>query len=54
MYATPTLITLALRLVNSSTTAFNHCYSELMPYAAIANSYGVSVYDTYQFQGNAH
>ena len=38
----------------SSTAAFNDCYSELTPYTALANSCGVSVYDTYQFQGHAH
>ena len=27
---------------------------ELTPYTALANSYGVSVYDAYQFQGHAH
>ena len=38
----------------SSTAAFNNCYSELMPYTALSNSYGVSTYDVYQFQGLAH
>ena len=35
----------------SSTAAFNNFYSELMPYTALANCYGVSAYDAYQFQG---
>ena len=38
----------------SSTAAFNDCYSELMPYTALANSYWVSVYDAYQHQGHTH
>ena len=29
----------------SSTAVFNDCYSVLMPYTALANSYGVSVCD---------
>ena len=36
-----------------STDPFNNVYSELMPYTALANSYGVSVYDMYQFKGHA-
>ena len=35
----------------SSTAAFNDCYRELMPYTVLANCYGVSAYDAYQFQG---
>ena len=35
----------------SSIAAFNDCYSELIPYTALANCYGVSAYDAYQFQG---
>ena len=38
----------------SSTGVFNDCYSVLMLYTALANSYGVCVYDAYQFQGHAH
>ena len=38
----------------SSAAIFNDYYSELIPYTAIANSYGVSVYDVYQFQGHTH
>ena len=38
----------------SSTIAFNDCYNELMPYTALANSYEVSAYDAYQFQGHAY
>ena len=38
----------------STTAVFNNYYSELMPYTAIANSYEVSIYDTYQFQDHAH
>ena len=38
----------------SSTVVFNECYNVLMPYTALANSYGVSVYDAYQFQDHAH
>ena len=37
-----------------NTAAFNDCYSELMPYTALANSYWVSFYDAYQCQGQAH
>ena len=54
-YITPTLITKALRLVTSSSTAtFNACYSDLMPYTVLANSYGFSIYDAYQCQGHIH
>ena len=35
-----------------STAVFNDCYCELMLYTVLANSYGVSVYDVYQFQGH--
>ena len=38
----------------SSTAVCNDCYGELMPYTALANSYGVSVYDVYQLQGHTH
>ena len=38
----------------SSTDVFNDCYSVLTPYTPLANSYGVSVYDAYKFQGHAH
>ena len=37
-----------------STAVFNEYYSELMPYTVLANSYGFSVYDEYQFQGHAN
>ena len=37
-----------------NTAAFNNCYCELIPYTALANSYGVSVYDVYQYQGHSH
>ena len=37
-----------------STTTFDHCYSELMSYTVLANSYGASVYNMYQFQGYAY
>ena len=33
---------------------FYYYYSELTPYTVLANSYGVSVYDSYQFQGHTH
>ena len=33
----------------SSTAAFKDFYTELMPYTVLANSYGVSVYNVYQF-----
>ena len=36
----------------SSTAVFNECYSELMPYTVPGNSYAVSVYNAYQFQGH--
>ena len=53
-YATPTLITEALHIVTRvQLHTFNNCYSDLMPYTALANSYGVSVYDVYQFQDHA-
>ena len=39
MYATPTFITEALRLVTPSTIASNDCYSELTPYTVLTNSY---------------
>ena len=43
MYTTPTFITEVLR---SSTAAFNDCYSELMPYTALAYcTYRVSYHD---------
>ena len=35
----------------SGTASFNDYYSELMPYTVLAQSYGISVYDVYQFQG---
>ena len=35
----------------SSKATFNDCYSELTPYTALANCYGVSAYDAHQFQG---
>ena len=38
-YATTTLVTEAFQLVNSSTAAFNDCYSELMPYTTLDNFY---------------
>ena len=34
----------------SITAAFNYCYSELMPYTALANCYGVSAYDACQYK----
>ena len=51
MYATPTFITASC---NSSKAAFNDCYSELMLYTVLANSYWVSVYDAYQLQSYAY
>ena len=38
----------------SSAAVFNDCYSELTPYTVLANSYEVSVYNAYQFQGHTH
>ena len=38
----------------SSTAIFNDCYTELMPYTVLANSYRDSVYDAYQFQGHSY
>ena len=37
-YATPTIITKALRLVTQVQLLFNDCYNELTPYTALANS----------------
>ena len=54
MYATSILITEALHIIYWSTATFNDCYSVLTPYIALANSYWVSVYDTYQCQGHIH
>ena len=54
MYTTPTFITEVLHFVTQVLTALNDCYSELMPYIALAYSYWISVYDTYQYQGYAH
>ena len=54
-YTTPTIITIALHLVTQvATAAFNDCYSELMPYTAIAYSYWVSIHNVYQCQGHIH
>ena len=53
-YATPHPYNLSALSCYSSTTAFNDCYSELAPYTALAYSYGVSAYNTYQFQGHTH
>ena len=53
MYATHTLLAEVLRLV-TQVQLFLITYSEIMPYIALANSYWVSVYDVYQFQGYAH
>ena len=39
MYGTPTFITEVHSLYYSSTAAFSNCYSELVPYTALANSY---------------
>ena len=52
-YATPTLITEALRLVTRVQLLLTTVIV-LMPYTALANSYGVSIYDTYQLQGHTH
>ena len=52
-YATPTLITEALRLV-TRVQLLLITNSELTPYTALANSYGISVYNAYQFQGHTH
>ena len=52
-YATPTH-NWSIPSCYSSTyniNAFNDCYIELTPYTVLANCYGVSTYDTYQFQG---
>ena len=54
-YDTPILVTEVLRLVTRvQLGAFNDCYSVLIPYTVLANSYWVSVYDVYQCQGHAH
>ena len=53
-YATSTLITQVIRLVTRVQLLLTHCYSELTPYAALANSCLVSVYYAYQCQGHAH
>ena len=54
-YATPTFTNKVLHLVTRvQLRTFNDCYSDLIPYTALANSYGVSVYDTYQFQDHTH
>ena len=51
-YATPTLITEALHLViHVQLLLTTASYSELMPYTVLANCYGVSAYNVYQFQG---
>ena len=55
LYATPTLITEALRLFTQVQLLLTTVtYSELTPCTALANSCGVSVHDAYQFQGHAH
>ena len=38
----------------SSTATFIDCYSDLLPYTVLANSYGVNTYNMYQFQGHVH
>ena len=38
----------------SSTAALNDFYRDLMPYAALANSYLVSFHDAYQCQAHTH
>ena len=48
-YATPTLITEAIHLVTRVQLLLK-TYSELTPYKALANCYGVSANDAYQFQ----
>ena len=55
-YTTPTFITEAFCRISyyPSTAAFNNCYSELIPYTALAYLNWISFYDSYQFQGNAH
>ena len=52
-YTTPTLITEALRLVTRVKLLLTTVIV-LMPYTVLANSYGVSIYDTYQLQGHTH
>ena len=55
MYATPTLTTKALHLATQiQLCTFNDCYSELMPYTALAYSYWVSFHEAYQCQGHVH
>ena len=49
-YVTSTLITQVLCLV-TQVQLLLMTYSELTPYTILANSYGISVYDTYQFHG---
>ena len=38
----------------SSTAAFNDCYSELIPYTMLPNSYYVTFHDASQCQGHAY
>ena len=52
-YATSNLITEVLCLVTQVQLLLT-TNSELMPYTALANCYGVSAYDAYQFRGDAH
>ena len=52
-YATPTFITEIHCFCYLSIAAFNDCYSELMPYTALANTYWISFHDMYQCQGQA-
>ena len=51
MYATPTFITEALHLVTQVYIA--DCYSELMPYTVLVNSYWVIFHNACQCQGHA-
>ena len=54
MYATPTFITEALRLVTQAQLLITNCYSELMAYTALAYSYWASFHHMYQCQGHAY
>ena len=50
MYATPILIIEVLSCY-SSKAIFIDCYSELTLYIVLANCYGISAYNAYQFKG---
>ena len=54
MYATPTFITEALRLITQAQLLVTNCYRELTAYTALAYSYWAIFHNAYQCQGHAH